>query len=269
MEQICSCIGSKVDLYVLGVLIREMNFAEAEGTDIEDDDVLLAETAISIASQEGLLAITKNDKVVVFTHDSVNEAAYFLLDPEQQAQYHLKLGQALHRRVCPNLYHKYLFTIAAQLARGIELITKDDDRITTVSIFLHAGEKSLAASAFPEAHFFFSKGIALLHEEDWTNNYQLCCDIYMKDADTASITGDFHDMDTCLKVLFGHCKGCLVDYLNATYIQVKSFGTRDNPAAIDIGIEALRMAGVKFPSQRLSQHTLVSMFCLYSLYSST
>ena len=243
-------------MYILGLLIRETH-AITDGPDI-DDNVTLAKTAISVSSREGLLSVTPNGKGVTFTHDSVYEAAYSLLEPKEQGPYHLKLGQILHKNVCSNLMQKYLFTIAAQLARGNEFIADEEDRIATASIFLSAGEKSMLASALPEAYFFFDKGIYLLREDDWTNNYRLCCDIYTKAADTAALTTDFQDMDRCLAILFDHCKGSIVDCLNASYIQVRSMVSRDDPAALDTGLEALRLAGEKIPSRNLVMHTIVS-----------
>eukprot|EP00581_Thalassiosira_minuscula_P032876 CAMPEP_0183766824 /NCGR_PEP_ID=MMETSP0739-20130205/11806_1 /TAXON_ID=385413 /ORGANISM="Thalassiosira miniscula, Strain CCMP1093" /LENGTH=633 /DNA_ID=CAMNT_0026005661 /DNA_START=1 /DNA_END=1899 /DNA_ORIENTATION=+ len=229
--------------------------AVADGSDPEDNESL-ARTAISISSQEGMLSVTRNGKGVTFTHDSVNEAAYSLLEPEEQASHHLKLGKILHSTFCSTVMQKYLYTIASQLSHGIELITDEEDRIATTRIFLSAGEKSMEASAFPEAHFFFTKGIYLLRNEDWVRNYRLCCDIYTKAADTAAITTDFEDMNKCLAVLFNNCKGSIVDCLNASYIQVRTMMSRDDPEALDTGLEALRLAGEKFPSQNLAVHTI-------------
>lgn len=117
----------------------------------------------------------------------------------------------------------------------------------------------MAASAFPEAHFFISKSTSLLREEDWTTHYNLCCETYMKAADTAALTSDFRDMESCLAVLFDHCRGSLVDYINATYIKVRWLASKDSPVALDTGLEALRMAGEKYPTQNFLMHTLVSL----------
>mmetsp|Transcript_12829 Transcript_12829/g.27849 ORF Transcript_12829/g.27849 Transcript_12829/m.27849 type:complete len:527 (-) Transcript_12829:317-1897(-) len=256
--KICSCMGSKIDLYILGLLVRETHFVENSYT---EDNETTAKTAISMAVQEGLLVVTQNGKGVTFTHDSINEAAYSTI--KERAPYHLKLGKALHKNVCPNLLNKYLFTIAAQLARGIELLTDDDDRIAMAHIFLRAGEKSMSASAFSEANFFFAHAISSLHKDDWNNNYRLCCDIYTKAADTAFIQDAGNSMDTYLAILFDHCgrrkKGSLLDFLNASYIQVRSLASREDPSALDVGIEALRLAGVNLPSRNLAMHTIVGL----------
>ena len=244
-----------MDLYLLGLLIRHTRFVESSD---RDDNNAVARMAVAVASQEGLLAITENGDGVAFTHDSVNEAAYSLVEYQEQESYHLQLGKTLLKHVPEGMLGKYVYAIASQLARGIELIAEDEDRLDIASIFLSAGERSSSAAAFPEAHFFLTKSVFLLRESDWADHYRLCSDVYMKCADTAALSGNDRDQDKCLAVLFERCGGSVVDYLNATYIQVRSLQAKDSPDALDVGLEALRTAGETFPSKNLTLHTMVS-----------
>ena len=176
--KICACIGP-TDLYVLGLLIHSAGYCKNHygrfvGNGVEpkgEDKNSLARKAVSIAVQEGFLVMTKNG--VVFTHDRVKEAAYSLIPPKQRSLYHLKLGKILHINICPELQQNYSYTIAAQLARGIEPLADVDDRLNMASLFLCIGEKSMSTSGFAEAHFFFAKGISLLQEEQWKTHYRL------------------------------------------------------------------------------------------------
>ncbi|KAL7549174.1 hypothetical protein ACHAWF_012443 [Thalassiosira exigua] len=254
--KICACIGSTVDADILGLLIRET--LTVEGSESQDNEAL-AKMAIAPASQEGLLAEIEGGRGLTFPHDSVNEAAHLLLDPALEANFHLTLGLILQKNVCPNLFRKYLFTIAAQLSRGIKLIVTKEDRVAAADVFLNAGEKSKAASAFPEAHFFFKKGYEVLREEDWATDYRLFCDLYMKAADTAALTGDFKHMEECLAIVFSHCEGFLVDFLNASFIKARAMASRDDPEALDVGLEALRLAGEKFPTRNHAVHSLLGL----------
>ena len=221
----------------------------------------LAKRAISMATQEGFLVQERDGLEVTFIHDSFQSAAYSLLDKEKQAScYHLKLGRILLRHLQPNLFQKYLFTIADQLARGYEFIREPKERITAARIFLQAGDKYKAASAFPEAHFFFARGIHVLHREDWAQHYRLCCDVYMAAAEVAQITGSHEDTEEWLKIIFEHSKDSIDDQFRAYFIQVKSLASRNQmEAAIDLGMGALRfLVGEQFPSRNLALHTLVS-----------
>ena len=164
--KICACIGKIIDLYILGLLLQEGQ------SETNEDNEALAKKAISTAIKEGLLAIGQ-DGGVTFTHDLYNEAAYSLIEPDRRASLHLKLGKVLSEIICPNLQQKYMYTIASQLARGNELITGDDDRISMAHVFKISGEKSMSAFAFNEAHYYFTKSIHLLREEDWRTQYRL------------------------------------------------------------------------------------------------
>ena len=251
--KICAYIGT-IDLYILGLILRDAN------PDTEKSNQVLVKEALSVVTNDGLLALDHNG-AITFTHDTVIEAAHHLVESDKRASYHWYLGRVLDDKVCPNLRQRYIFTIAAQLARGIELIKDETDRIHTANIFLSAGEKSLASGAISEALFFFGKGISLMHDADWTTNYRLCCDLYTKAADTAALTSSFEEMESYLNCLYSKCacKARCVDYLNASFIQVRSMAARDDRDSLKFGLAALRRSGESFPSQNLTMHTAVGL----------
>ena len=117
----------------------------------------------------------------------------------------------------------------------------------------------VCCNRFPEAHFFFNRAISLLRANDWGAHYQLCCDVYMQAADAASLIADYRSMESCLRELFQHCKVSIVDFLNASYIRARSLIVRDDPAALDVCLQALRYADEKFPQQNFLVHTVVSI----------
>jgi len=257
--KICSCIGSKTDLYILGMLICETHCAKEFANDKHET---LAKKAVSVATQEGVL--TCHDEEVFFVHDSFSEAAYSLLDPDERDSFHLKLGKLLVKHIPKTLFHNYLFTVAVQLARGISSI-EEKDRISTIRIFLNAGDKSNSASAFPVALSWYSFGISLLREQDWLHHHQLCADLYLKAADSSSITGDYDDTNSWLAIIFDRCKENVVDLLSAYYIQVRKLGVKDeDPRALDFGLEALKLVNIRFPSKNMRFHIMGGFVQTYS-----
>lgn len=250
-QQICSCIGSKTDLYILGILIRETHCV----AEFDNHNESLAKKVVSVAAHEGLVTLSQNE--ISFIHDSFAEAAYSLLEPEGRASFHLKLGKLLMQHVSKDLFQKYLFTIAAQLARGMSSL-QDKDRILTARIFLNAGEKSNSVSAFPVSLSWLSFGISLLQDHDWLHHRRLCADIYLKAADAASITGDYDNMNSWLAIIFDRCKDSVVDLLTAYYIRVRKLAAKDeDPKALDVGLEALRLVNIRFPSKNMMLHIMV------------
>eukprot|EP00579_Thalassiosira_antarctica_P001271 CAMPEP_0201865614 /NCGR_PEP_ID=MMETSP0902-20130614/441_1 /ASSEMBLY_ACC=CAM_ASM_000551 /TAXON_ID=420261 /ORGANISM="Thalassiosira antarctica, Strain CCMP982" /LENGTH=874 /DNA_ID=CAMNT_0048390405 /DNA_START=134 /DNA_END=2756 /DNA_ORIENTATION=- len=251
--KICSYIGSKTDIHILGMLIRETHCAEEFDN---DENETLAKNVISVAAHEGLVTLSQDE--ISFTHDSFAEAAYSLLEPEERGPFHLKLGKLLIQHVSKDLFQEHLFTIAVQLARGNPKSLQNEDRISTVRIFLNAGVKSYSASAFPVALSWFSFGISLLQEQDWLHHRRLCADIYLKAADASSITGDYDDMNSWLAIIFDRCNDSVVDLLTAYYIRVRKLAAKDeDPKALDVGLEALRLVNIRFPSKNMILHIMV------------
>ena len=239
-------------------------------TEHANENDVVAEQAISKACQEGFLVKTQDGLGVAFIHDTVQTAAYSLLEKASLSSHHLKLGRMLQQYLDPNQFQKHLLTIANQFARGHELITKKEDQIDAARIFLQAGDKYKVATAFPEAQFFFMKSIQMLCDEDWAQRYRLCYDVYMKAAEVAMITGDYKHMEEWLGIIFEHSKDSIDDQFRAYYIQVRSMVSRnDIESAVDLGVEALKLVGENFPTKHLTAHILVSyaLSCFeYRLY---
>jgi predicted ATPase len=235
------------------MLIRETHCAK----EFDDDkNETLAKKVISVAAQEKV--VTSRDERIAFIHDSFAEAAYSLLEPGQHTSFHLKLGVLLIKHIPKDLFQKYLFTIADQLARGMGLI-EEKDRIPTIHVFQNAGDKSNSACAFPVALSWYSFGISLLREEDWLHHRRLCADVYLKAADSSSITGNYENMNSWLAIIFDQCKGSKVDLLTAYYIQVRKLAAKDeDPRALDVGLEALRLVNIRFPDKNMMPHIMVS-----------
>jgi len=255
---ICACIGSKVDLDLLGLLFREMHLLNDKARGNEE----VEEDAISVALQEMLLAYNEDRTEVAFVHDSIQSAAYSLLDPKKLAAFHLQLGRILAQNLSHETWEKHLFIVAHQLARGYKLISHRDERVVIAGrIFLRAGDKAAAASAFPEAKFFYARGIDMIdNDEDWESSYQLCMDCFSKGAEAAAIAGDYEQMDAWLSVAIRRSIG-LDDQFRAHYIHVRSLAQRNEmEKAVDVGLEALELIGVRIPSDNVKLHTLIELF---------
>jgi len=93
---ICACIGSKIDLHILGLLLREIFLPQCD----VDDNEILAEREIECAIQEGLLVKSPDRTGVTFVHDSIQSAAYSLLDIDNQSSFHLQLGPTAFLHNC-------------------------------------------------------------------------------------------------------------------------------------------------------------------------
>lgn len=157
--QICACMGCKIDYTVLGVLVREVCIEYQALDRPETEAGAVGKHATLRAIQDCLFIESHDGTGVSFFHDSIQSAAYSLLETEEQSAFHLKLGRILKAQLPP--LSKYLFAVANQLARGCDLL-HDNERMDVLHIFLRAGDESKSAADFRGAHFFYAKAIGLV-----------------------------------------------------------------------------------------------------------
>jgi len=164
-RQICACIGSRIDNEALGFLVGEVCL-DSELLEIGEADIVLERKAILPTISDGLSTESRDGASVSFIHDSVQSAAYSLLPTEEQAPFHLKLGQALNSKLNLSTSPSHImFTAANQLACAYELV-QENERIEVDQIFLRAGDESKSADAFRGAHYFYAKANGVLRSCD-------------------------------------------------------------------------------------------------------
>jgi len=145
--KICACIGSTIDLEVLGTLTREICQDDDIHYNAETASKSVAKDCILPAIQEGLLTESFDDAAVSFIHDSVQSAAYSLLRADEQTAYHLRIGLILNTKITANTPTDYIFTVANQLARGRAHV-QEEERIECARVFFRAGDESSCSCAF-------------------------------------------------------------------------------------------------------------------------
>eukprot|EP00804_Cyclotella_cryptica_P021476 CCRYP_005799-RA/>CCRYP_005799-RA protein AED:0.04 eAED:0.04 QI:150/1/1/1/0.83/0.85/7/550/1028 len=255
---ICACIGCKIDYNVLGVLVREVCHEYQVLNNDETEAASIGKNASLLAIQDGLLTESHDGIGVSFFHDSVQSAAYSLLNTEEQAQFHLKLGQILKSQLSP--LSQYLFTVANQLARGCELV-EEDERMEIARLFLRAGEESKSAADCRGAHYFYAKAVRLLSSQDWVHYYRLCCDAYLNGSEVAIWAGADKDAADWLEILHWRTRGSVLDQLRTSWIKFNLLVTkRQHEDAVNHGIQDLSsLAGVKIKVTNLNAQTLFAL----------
>ena len=82
-------------------------------------------------------------------------------------------------RLSPNKdIGEIVFVVANLLHNAVEIVTDEKERLDIASIFLLAGEKAMASTAFKEAFTYLEIGIELLGPESWKTQYDLALNMY-------------------------------------------------------------------------------------------
>ena len=66
---------------------------------------------------------------------------------------------------------EHLFDVANQFNRGAALLIDRNEKCRWRRIHLRAGRKAKASAAYASARAYFSAGMALLDERDWSSQY--------------------------------------------------------------------------------------------------
>jgi histidine kinase len=260
--QVCACIGSKTSYEVLGILVREVCLENKSAFDPGAEAASIGQDVISPAIKDGLLAERQEGIGVSFIHDSIETAAYSLLQTEDQSQFHWKLGQILKSELSSDkMSPDQLFIVANQFARGVEFV-QEYERMEVLKILTSASQESRMVGDFRGAHYFYEVAIErLLFSADWDLNYGLCCNIYLSAAENALWAGELHFTDRWLNLLDRHTKNSTTIGLKALWVRVNWISSyRTSEDAVDHGLKALRsLIGIKIISKNWKVRCLVRM----------
>jgi PAS domain S-box-containing protein len=170
------------------------NFAEAATLAMvhrETEEAIHA--ALSEAVRAGL--VFKEENSYKFLHDRIQEAAYALIPEDDRAGAHLRIGRMLLARLSQAQLTEDLFDVANQLNRGAALLIDLGEKARVATIDLRAGRKAKASTAYVSAREYFSAGMALLDERDWSSHYELTYSLWLECAQCEVLNGNFDRAD--------------------------------------------------------------------------
>ena len=188
------------------------------------------------------------DAVYAFLHDRVQQAAYSLIDPDERAAVHLKIGRLLLKNSASETERQdRLFDIVGHLNRSIDIMHDADERLGLVRLNLDAGVRAKRSSAFAPALHYFQICLALLDDSAWDRHYDLTFEVYAQAAEAAFLAKSYDEMERLTGIALQNARDLLAKTRIQTtrvlaYIAQNKFTT-----AIDIGRAALRPLGVRLP----------------------
>jgi PAS domain S-box-containing protein len=131
-----------------------------------------------------------------FSHDGVQHAVYSSVARAPRAALHLRLGRSLLARRSAGQDHGQVFEIVGQFGRGLDLVTEPAERVATCELYLEAGKRARATSAYDEGLDYFRRGIALLPESGWSTHYKLAFDLHLGCAECAYLAGQCDEAES-------------------------------------------------------------------------
>jgi len=188
------------------------------------------------------------DSTCKFLHDRIQQAAYSLIPDGQRAEVHLRIGRALLASMSAEGLAEHLFDVANQFNRGAALLVDGKEKADVATIDLSAGRKAKASTAYAAAATYFTAGMALLGERDWSSQYELMFRLLLERAECELLTGNFEKAEHLIGELL-HRAASKVDQATAYHLKMQLHTVRsENAQAVDSALTCLRLFGIDIPA---------------------
>ncbi|MGM0502522.1 MAG: diguanylate cyclase [Bacillota bacterium] len=236
--KLASCIGNKFKLKTLAIILQK-----PVGNII---DLLweLISARLIIGEHDFKGQANLGDEVFSFAHDKIQQAAYQMIEDNNRAKVHWKIGNLMLEQLSPSEKKDKIFEIVKHLNQGQSIIDSEAKKKIVIKLNLQAGEKAVTAVAYETAFKYFNSGLDLLAQDWWQKYYDLTLDLHLKSAEAAYLKGDFNAASTLLETLFGNVSN-LTDKMKAYDIKIKALEKeKKHLAAIETGLEALDLLGL-------------------------
>ncbi|MEO0687599.1 MAG: serine/threonine protein kinase, partial [Cyanobacteria bacterium J06649_11] len=276
--QLAACIGDKFTLDVLSIVNQKSLVSTAKELDaaLQTGLILPLNEAYKIPLVfDDNIEEDENDKKYQqfykinlesniarvgyrFLHDRVQQAAYsFIPESEKQAT-HFKIGQLLLKQTAPELLSENILDIVNQLNIGVDLISEQTEKDELARLNLRAGKKAKAASAYETAIKYFNIAWTIVDNDDWHNNYELILNLHIEAAEAEYLYGNF-DKSKKLGTLALQNTNTILDKVRIYEIQIQSSIAQNLMSeALELGVQVLKILGVRLPTEPKTQHILAS-----------
>jgi PAS domain S-box-containing protein len=203
-------------------------------------------TALREAVRAGL--IFQHESTYKFLHDRIQQAAYSLIPEERRAEVHLRIGRALLTGMTADQLTEHLFDVANQLNRGAALLIDRDEKAQVATIDLRAGRKAKASAAYASACAYFSAGMALLDERDWSSQYDLMFSLWLERTECELLKGNFEKAEQLIGELLSRAAS-KIDQAAVYRVKVLLHTVKsENPQAVESALTCLRVFGIDLPA---------------------
>jgi PAS domain S-box-containing protein len=192
--------------------------------------------------------VFREDNAYRFLHDRIQQAAYSLIPDEQRADVHLRIGRALLVSMTADELAEHLFDVANQFNRGATRLIDRDEKAQVATIELRAGRKAKASAAYASACAYFSAGMALLDERDWSSHHELTFSVWLERAECELLSGNFETAGQLIVELL-HRGASKVDQAAVYHLKVLLHTVKsENQQAVATALTCLRLFGIDIPA---------------------
>ncbi|MEO6894260.1 MAG: adenylate/guanylate cyclase domain-containing protein [Ginsengibacter sp.] len=203
------------------------------------------ESLLNLSVTEGLIIVS--DEEYKFGHDRIQQAVYSLISEDDKAKMHLLNGQRLTAIYNENELDEKLFDLIRQWNLGAEKIVSKIEKDNLAKLNLRAGKKAITSTAFLQALSYFERGLKILEEKDWQDQYQFILELTTDAADAAYLSGDYAKVELYVNKVLNHSQS-LIDSVKAYEIDIKKLIAQNKHyEAVTKGLDILKKMDIHLP----------------------
>ena len=231
--RLAACIGGRFDLSTLAMI-----------SGIPEEDV---RESLGEALQEGLV-LQQSATSYTFLHDRVQQAAYSLIPDSQRAGLHLQIGRVLLAHISGAALEEQIFHVVGHLTLGAGLVLDQEEKYRFAKLYVIAGKKAKASTAYASALGFYSSGVALLAPDSWEAHYELTYALHAGLAECTYLNGGLNEAGRHCDNVLSHAR-TNIERARMYLIKIDILTTlREITLAVASGVECLRILGIELPS---------------------
>ncbi len=221
------------------------NFTKRNLSVIKQTSERNVENLLNLSITEGLIIVA--DDGYKFGHDRIQQAIYSLIPDEDKSKMHLLNGQRLITSYTESELDEKLFDLVKQWNLGAAYIIDKKEKDNLARLNLKAGNKAIVSTAFPQALFYFEKGLEVLDEKDWNGQYDFILQLTTNAAEAAYLSGDYEKVDLHVNKILNNSQS-LIDSVKGYEIDIKKLIAQNKPyEAVKLGLNILKKMGINLP----------------------
>ena len=182
-----------------------------------------------------------------FVHDRVQQAAYGLLEGEEQARVHLRIARSYIEHLPFAEQDERLMEIVNHLNLARDLLIDRAERLETARWNLRGGLRARQATAYESALRLFGIAYDLLPEDAYESEYELWLGVHRQLGETNYLLEDLPRAERFFREVLNKARDPL-EKLPVFEIQIGvKTGQGKAGDAINLGLQALELLNMKLP----------------------
>ncbi|MBF0119810.1 MAG: response regulator [Desulfobacterales bacterium] len=243
--QLASCIGNKFDLDMLSIVYEESKIKTVEVL----FEALKENLILPIDNSYKFISIFNVHLNIPyrFSHDRIQQAAYSMIEESDKKKLHFKIGRLLLNNLNEEAQEEKLFDIVNHLNFGIDLIYEQNEKDKIIELNLKAGKKAKNSAAYSNAYEYLLKGLDIIGDDGWEKNYRLTLFFHEEAAGAAYLNTDYDKTEYHFNIIDKKVTNILD---KVAFYEIKILvliGQGKYKEALNVGLQILRLLGVKYP----------------------